>query len=148
VLVPSTWDVFNFAGAEAMACGAVVVASTGAGMAGLIVDGENGFRVNAEDSGALAEALRRLATVDGAGRARIGAAARETIRCELDPDRVAARNLDLYRQLHPAEAAHDALDTMLSPRADARASTEFLKQYPLRDLLGHAWSRLRQRWRA
>ncbi len=148
VLVPSTWDVFNFAGAEAMACGAVVVASTGAGMAGLIVDGENGFRVNAEDSAALADALRRLAALDDAGRARIGVAARETIRRELDPDGAAAANLELYRQLHPAEPAHDALDTMLSPRADARASTAFLKQYPLRDLLGHAWSRLRHRWRA
>lgn len=43
VLVPSTWDTFNFVVTEAMWKGKVVIASTGAGATELVQNGINGF---------------------------------------------------------------------------------------------------------
>jgi glycosyltransferase involved in cell wall biosynthesis len=96
VLVPSTWDVFNLVATEAMALGAVVVVSEGAGAAGLIQNGENGFTFPNGDATALAQTVRRVESLSQNELDRIGKAAAKTIREELDPTLVAAARLRLF----------------------------------------------------
>lgn len=147
VLVPSTWDVFNFAGAEAMACGAVVVASEGAGIAQWIDDGVDGFRVPAGDAGALAGALREAQALDAAARRRIGEAARAKVASRADPDRVAALEWQALRVLAPTPRVEDPLDDLLRPAAGSARIDALLAQHPLRALAGHLGRRLRDKVR-
>lgn len=63
---------------EYMAMARPVIASRLGQMAEVIIDGENGLLVEPDDPDALARAIERLAG-DGALRARLGAAARQTV---------------------------------------------------------------------
>lgn len=75
--LPSRSETWGMVLNEAALAGLPLVASDAAGAAyELVVDGENGFRVPADDVGALREALRRL-TEDPELRARFGARSRE-----------------------------------------------------------------------
>jgi glycosyltransferase involved in cell wall biosynthesis len=146
VLVPSTWDVFNFAGAEAMAAGAVVVASEGAGMARWIEDGESGLRVPAGDAERLREAVQRVAAMDAATRRRFGERAREAVARRAAPDTVAAGELAATRALVPRIVAEDPLDALLRPAPGEVALDAVLAQFPMRALVGHLGKRVRARW--
>ncbi len=146
VLVPSTWDVFNFAGAEAMAAGAVVVASEGAGMARWIVDGVNGLRVPADDPVRLREALAHLDSLDAGARRRLGEAARETVARCAAPDLIAAAELAATRGLATAPRRDDPVDGLLRPGAAVSGLDAVLAQFPMRQLAGHLGRRLRARW--
>ena len=87
---------------EAMAAGRAIVASRVAGIPDVIADGVNGLLVPPGDVAALRAALARLAA-DDALRARLGAAARESVVKRHGWDRTARRFEECY-----AEAA--ALD--------------------------------------
>jgi phosphatidylinositol alpha-1,6-mannosyltransferase len=90
---------FGMAYAEAGACGKPVVASTSGGGAEVVVDGETGRIVDAEDDDALLEALREL--LAGPDRARaLGEKARERVQ-RFDWSRGAA---ELDRVLREAAA--------------------------------------------
>ena len=146
VVVPSRWDVFNFAGAEAMAAGAVVCASTGAGMSELVENGVNGFVAPAGDPAALADRLRQIAALSAEQRAEIGQAARVTIRTRLDPAQVARENRALLESLDPPKAEADPLDRLLTPGGEPGRPYAYLSQYPVRALLSHVAERVKQRW--
>jgi len=72
---------------EAMATGMPVVATRHAGIPELVRDGENGILVPEKDSAALGRALVDLAG-NHAAREAFGRAARETIECEYDIDKL------------------------------------------------------------
>ena len=145
VVVPSTWDVFNYAGAEGLAAGAAVVASDGAGVGELIEHGVNGWRVPRGDAEALAQALREAASLDPPRRARIGEAARATVACDLDPARVASRNIALWREAGPRVEDPDPVDEILRPSGGMVPRGAHLSQYALRELLAHVGQRLRRK---
>ncbi|WP_197284676.1 glycosyltransferase [Piscinibacter sakaiensis] len=92
-------EAFGIATAEAMS-GAkpTVVCELGNGVNYLTRDGETGFAVPPRDVPALADALDRL-VLDGALRARMGAAARDWVRREFSVDTMRTRTLALYRSL-------------------------------------------------
>jgi hypothetical protein len=102
VLVPSTWDVFNLTAAEAMASGKVVVISDGAGAVDIVQHGVNGFVFPKNDAAALAELVRHVDKLNAEELREIGQRAAATVRGGLDPERIAAEKLKLYR--NPPEA--------------------------------------------
>ena len=89
---------------EAMAAELPVVASAVGGLAELVVDGETGILVPAEDETALAEALGRFIEQPELRR-RLGAAGRARAEAQFDLDAFRRAHLELYhRQLELAGA--------------------------------------------
>ena len=150
-LVPSSWDVFNFTAAEAMASARPTIVSTGAGASELIVDGENGFLFAAEDAAGLAETIERVLSASPARLAEIGAAGRETVRRELDPAKIAADRVAAYRAAIDAFAAAPPspvggwLGEICRPSAAGSADGAFLEQHSMRTLAGHLAKRARDK---
>jgi glycosyltransferase involved in cell wall biosynthesis len=83
--------------AEAMACGLPVVSTAVSGIPELVEDGVNGLLVPAERPEAVAEALCRL-HADPALAARLGRAARATIRERFDADQSVRQLVALFRE--------------------------------------------------
>ncbi len=101
VVIPSEWDVFNLVTAEAMACGCVVLVSSGAGSSDLIEHGRNGFLFPAGDDEALSELVLRVDRMSAEECRSIGIAAAQTITDNLDPKVIAARKIELYAAARP-----------------------------------------------
>ena len=80
---------------EAMACGTPVVTTGISGIPELVCDGVDGLIVPPADARALADSMQRLHD-DRALAARLGAAARETVRERFDGDRLTRRLFDLF----------------------------------------------------
>lgn len=106
VVVPSLWDVYNLTAAEAMASGAVVVCSTGAGAVDLVEDGVNGFVAPAGDGAALADRVRQAADLPEREREAMGRAASEAA-ARLDPARVAGIKVEAYERALSAPRTPD-----------------------------------------
>ncbi|MCM1981758.1 glycosyltransferase family 4 protein [Lyngbya confervoides] len=138
ILVPSQWDVLNFAAIEGMAYGKPVLCSEGAGAAHLIEDGINGIRFAAEDPQALREALDRLEALTSAQRQQMGAAARNTVRDRLNPRRVAQDRVQVYAEILQQGRwplrPHDWLCKALSPHPSEGHPLAFLDYLPLKQL--------------
>ena len=149
VIVPSTWDVFNFTVVEAMAAGRPVIVSSGAGASELIEHGVNGFVFPNGDISALAAAIAAAASLSDSAAQAIGTAARATILCELDPARIVAERMSAYEKaiaahsLAPPEPAPSWLSELLTPgKLRNFDMQEFLSTLPLRPMLAAAADRL------
>lgn len=92
-LSASRFETFSYAIAEALALGMPVLSSSTIGGRALIDDGVNG-RVTHDLANGLIEMLSNLAELK-----RLGAAARERVHRELDPESVAKQALHLYGNL-------------------------------------------------
>jgi len=135
VLVPSTWDVFNLAAAEAMLAGKPVVVSDGAGASELIDDGVNGFVFESGNAQALADTVRRVEAMPAAELRDIGVAARTTATEKLDPLRIARGKMLLYESVRLPTASLSAewlREWLLSPTRGG--ALDFLESMPLRPL--------------
>ena len=75
VVMPSRHEGWPLVAMEAAACGKVVVGSTARGLSDAVVDGETGLLTDTGQTGALAEALRRVVE-DTELRGRLGRAAK------------------------------------------------------------------------
>jgi glycosyltransferase involved in cell wall biosynthesis len=91
---------------EAMAAGVPVVASAVGGMPEVIVDGVTGLLIAPGDNASLARHLKRILT-DRSAAARMGTAARDSLRLRYSPERALPMLEDLYAsagvQALPAE---------------------------------------------
>lgn len=96
VVLPSLLDNFPNACLEAMGLGKAVVGTAGTSLDELITEGETGFLVPPNDSGALADALARAWT--HTDLARMGEAARLKV-SEFSPERTIPALLDYYREV-------------------------------------------------
>jgi phosphatidyl-myo-inositol dimannoside synthase len=92
---------FGISLAEASACGVPVVAGRSGGMPAAVREGETGLLVDAEQPGAVAEALASLLD-DRALRARLGAAGRRAVESHYNWDRVTADLVRIGRELGSA----------------------------------------------
>lgn len=149
-LIASTWDVFNFTVVEGMYSGRPVVCSDAAGASELIEDGVTGFVYDGSSAAALAEALRRALALPDAKLVEIGAAARESVSRQLDPERAALERIDAYQQAIEASrqverSVPDWLRQIVEPRQLVGGRASFLEQQPLRDLASHVGARILRR---
>ena len=92
---------------EAMAAGVAVVAAPVGGVPEALVDGVSGFFAAPGDRATLTRLLRKL-LLDKPLAARIGAAARESVRLRFAPERALARLEEIYADagLRGAAAVH------------------------------------------
>ena len=96
VLIPSLWENCPYSCLEAMAAGRSIVASAQGGMPELIQDGVNGLLATTGDAASFVEKIERLIG-DASLRARLGAAARETIVRRHAHTDVAQQAVEVYR---------------------------------------------------
>ena len=89
---------FGLVLAEAMACGAAVIATTAGAFPEFIDDGRTGILVPPGDAGALAAAIKSLLG-DAERCARMGGAASEHIRTRFTWERTAKTTVELYEEV-------------------------------------------------
>jgi glycosyltransferase involved in cell wall biosynthesis len=93
---PSLYEGFGLPAAEAQACGAPVVATTGGALPEVVADGVSGLLAPPGDAGALADAIGRLLD-HGDLAARLGEAGVRRVAARFTWRRTAERTLALYR---------------------------------------------------
>ncbi len=96
--LPSYEEALPLGVLEAMAAGVPVVTTPLGGVAEILVDGVSGFLHAPGDTATLERLLRKL-LLDRKLAARVGAAARESVRLRCAPQRALARLGDLYSEL-------------------------------------------------
>jgi glycosyltransferase involved in cell wall biosynthesis len=98
VVSPSLYEGFGLPAAEAMACGAAVVATTAGAFPEFIEDGRTGVLVPPGDAGALAAAIKSLLR-DPERCRRMGAAASDHIREHFTWQRTARETFAMYEEV-------------------------------------------------
>ena len=102
-LFPSRAEPLGSSLLDAMARGLPIVATEGGAVSEVVEDNRNGLLVSERNPAAVATAILRPLR-DPALAARLGAAARETIRQRFTADHMVERTLGVYQALTPAEA--------------------------------------------
>jgi glycosyltransferase involved in cell wall biosynthesis len=97
-VMPSTWEGFGVAAAEASAAGLPVVATNVYGIPDVVRDGDTGLLTPPRNPVALAKAIGRLVE-DPRMRARMGAAGREYVARHYDWSQNAAQMAAIYERL-------------------------------------------------
>jgi glycosyltransferase involved in cell wall biosynthesis len=138
MVVPSTWDVFNYTCIEGMAQAQIVVCSQGAGAADLITNGVNGFTFAANDAKALAESLDALNCLSKAECEEMGKAAQQTILTKLTPVQIAQQRIQVYENLKRrgrfSVRPNSWLLDAVSPNQPLEKPLAFLDRLPLKQL--------------
>ncbi len=96
--MPSRWEGFGLAAAEAMAAGLPVVATSVPGLKDVCVDEQTALLVQPDDSDALARKIGQL-TADAELRDRLGQAGRQRVEQMFDISKMVAAHEQLYRTL-------------------------------------------------
>jgi glycosyltransferase involved in cell wall biosynthesis len=104
-----------------MAAGVPVVASAVGGVPEVVADGTSGFLTAPGDVATLSRLLRKLLIERHVG-ARVGAAARETVRARFAPDKALARLEEVYIEAGlslqgAGHGSHRRLDSGIAPSA-------------------------------
>ncbi|NJR62961.1 MAG: glycosyltransferase family 4 protein [Cyanobacteria bacterium CRU_2_1] len=145
ILVPSTWDVFNYACVEGMAYGRAVLCSDGAGAADLIETGVNGIRFKPNDPQALATALEHWMGLSVAQRSQMGQAAQDTVRTVLNPSVIAQTRAAAYAKLIHQGRSHvklnDWMKAAIAPHQPMSNPLAFLDYLPLKNLAQYVVNR-------
>jgi glycosyltransferase involved in cell wall biosynthesis len=150
VIVPSKWDTFNLAAVEAMGAGKTIICSEGAGAAGLIEHGKNGFRFPAGDAARLAGLIETITAMKPNELEAIGARAKATVVSTLATDAIPIARLKHYTEIAARGSGRkvnmwdDKLDI-----SDSRSSEfAFLEHLPYMPLLAHVikrtWKKVRK----
>jgi glycosyltransferase involved in cell wall biosynthesis len=134
----SLWDTFNFTCPEFMGQGKVVICSRGAGASDMIEDGINGFTFDPEKSEELAELILKVQALSEHEMAKIGEAARETIKNVLCPVKFVDARIKLYESLmrghYKKRPVSRWLSDFLSPSDSGENFSKILDQIPLRKI--------------
>ncbi|MDY6913650.1 MAG: glycosyltransferase [Planctomycetota bacterium] len=97
-VMPSRWEGWPLALAEAMAAQLPIVASDAPGICDVLVDGQTGLMVLPEDAAALAKAIERLAG-DAELRTRLAQAARREVVQKHSIEKNIARHEEIYEEV-------------------------------------------------
>ena len=149
VVVPSTWDVFNFTCVEAMTAAAPVICSSGVGASDLIENGVTGFVSEPTSGHSLAENIDRLLSMSSHRRTELGQAGAKAIQRALAPESVLPARLDLYdalsRRSDERRPVSDELIDICGPKEATTSLDASLNEIALRPLLGHSLRRILQK---
>lgn len=96
-VLPSSFEMFGIAAVEAAAAGLPAIVSDVGGLGDLVIEGETGYAIVADDCDALVDRLRTLAH-DPKKRRQMGRAARRRAEIEFDADTNAQRLVALARR--------------------------------------------------
>jgi len=121
VVVPSRYEGFGLPAAEAMACGAPVVACAAGALPEVVETGGGGLLVPPNDPPALAGAIRELLASPGL-RAELGVIGRKGIESAYAWPRVAARTAEVYAEV-VAERTRDIQPTDKTERRGRPANS-------------------------
>ncbi|MGH8050652.1 MAG: glycosyltransferase family 4 protein, partial [Arenimonas sp.] len=143
IVVPSTWDVFNFTCVEAMAAGTPVICSTGAGASQWIEDGVNGFVFENENAVSLAQALQKFLALTETQRIELGMRGRNTVLTMMNPDSISEQRLQNFSNIINSKTevsdqkkpAADWLALACLPSKKRVKGLGFLDHLPLKKLL-------------
>ena len=113
VVVPSLYEGFGLPAAEAMACGAAVVASAAGALPEVMETGGGGVLVAPGDPDALAKGIATLLEQPEA-RARLGAESRPRVVAAWSWPRIAERTVELYRRVRSARGRPTSTTTSAS----------------------------------
>ena len=139
IIVPSIWDVFNFACVEGMALGKVVLCSQGAGASGLITHEINGLVFKENDPQSLATCLEAVMGWSPSKLEEVGMAAKQTIKVDLNPKLIAQKRIEAYKDLigrgkYPIKPNQWLIDAV-SPHKKLDKQLAFLDRLPLSELV-------------
>ena len=121
VVVPSRYEGFGLPAAEAMACGAPVVACAAGALPEVVTTGGGGRLVPPNDPEALAKAVRELLAEPGL-RAELGVIGRKGIDSAYAWPRVAARTAEVYAEVVAARRGRPAITTTSASDGSTRAT--------------------------
>jgi glycosyltransferase involved in cell wall biosynthesis len=147
MVVPSSWDIFNFTCVEAMGAGTPVICSSGAGASELIENGDNGFVFENGNAESLAASIERLLSLDETTRRNLAESGRQTVLRKLDPAEICRQRLVAYENVVRTGAgkalpSDDWLRIACEPgNARGHNSLDFLDHLPLKPLIGYAAQR-------
>lgn len=112
VLIPSTWDTFNFVVTEAMWQGKIVLASTGAGASELINDGVDGFLFESGNVESLKYGFSRLSVLNNDEKKRMSKAVALKVRTLLGNQELLAERINLFEEIYkkPKKTTHIAIN--------------------------------------
>lgn len=145
MVVPSIWDVFNYACVEGMGQSQIVLCSEGAGASDLITSGANGMTFASGDPEALAGSLEALLSLSKAQTLQMGQAARHTVETALAPAKIAQQRIEAYENLlqrgRCSVRPNSWLIDAVSPKQPLDNPLGFLDYLPLRDIASYVIQR-------
>lgn len=150
VVVPSLWDTFNLSAVESLSAGRVVICSDGAGVAGLIENGVNGFSFAKHDYHELASLIKHVAQLSDEEAQQIGLRGRATVERMLSADTIAGERMQRYNSLKTSGFINEAASWSrpIFAASEVASPNAFLEQIPTRVLLKHSVQRVGARIRA
>ena len=144
-VVPSLWDMFNFACLEFMAAGTPLICSDGAGASELIEHGATGFKYPADNPEALATCIELLLALNEADYLKMASAAQQTIAEQLSGDRLMPSYLEEYNRIaetFSTKKTNAIINKLYLPAISEDSLTEVLDKQPLKLIISYLKKRI------
>jgi glycosyltransferase involved in cell wall biosynthesis len=139
-IVPSVWDMFNFTALEFLSAGTVLICSDGAGVADIIIHGENGFKYSGDDVDALAQCIEDVLALSPAEYDQISQAGLKT----LAPKALLPANLKLYQHAmsnYSPTPVNSFIKRLYLPSNESITLAVVLDEQPLKRLIKYVYVR-------
>lgn len=144
-IVPSLWDMFNFACLEFMAAGTPLICADGAGASELIEHGINGFKYEADNPSALADCIELVLSLNQAEHQKMGLAAQQTIASQLSANSLIAAYIEEYNRIKDTFTVKESnaiLNKLYLPSAPEDSLTDILNKQPLKQIMNYVKKRV------
>ncbi len=147
-LVPSTWDVFNFTAAEALAAGRPLIVSEQTGISGYLDNGQHALIYDGASPSELSATLKKFLGMSADQVASIARAGQERARSLFSPESVGKATLALYEDVKrthkPLGTEHDFARSLIREwlQFDPRAQDRALSKTPIKGISRHLAKRI------
>lgn len=144
-IVPSLWDMFNFACLEFMAAGTPLICADGAGASELIEHGINGYKYAADTPIALANCIEMVVSLNEADHHKMGLAAQQTITNQLSASSLIPAYIDEYNRIKDTftiKKSNVILNKLYLPSAPEDSLSDILNKQPLMLIMNYVKKRV------